>query len=99
MLAAWGVSYTRNRAFQTALTEASARAEQQFREAGVDLTQVREDDADLRAPSPRSTRCATCRAAMPNGDRRPVAGDDLRPLSGLGSASGRRRRIAMRCAA
>jgi len=52
VLAAWGVSYTRNRAFQTALTEASARAEQQFREAGVDLTQVREDDADLRAAIP-----------------------------------------------
>ncbi len=52
VLTAWGVSFVRNRAFQSALAGQTARAEQQFRDAGVDLTQVREDDADLRAAIP-----------------------------------------------
>jgi len=52
VLAAWGVSYVRNRTFQNALAERAALAERQLRDAGVDLVQVREDDADLRAAIP-----------------------------------------------
>jgi type VI secretion system protein ImpL len=48
----WGVSFARNRAFQADLAARSAAAEAQLREAGVDLRQVREDDADLRAALP-----------------------------------------------
>ncbi|QNQ09574.1 type VI secretion system membrane subunit TssM [Sphingomonas alpina] len=49
---AWGVSFARNRAFQAELARQTVVAEKQFREAGVDLAQVREDDADLRAAIP-----------------------------------------------
>lgn len=52
VLTAWGISYARNRTFQNDLTQQTARAEAQLREAGVDLTQVRGDDADLRAAIP-----------------------------------------------
>lgn len=52
VLAGWGVSYARNRSFQSALTTQTAKAEAQLREAGIDLTQVRGDDADLRAALP-----------------------------------------------
>ena len=52
VLAAWGVSYAQNRAFQADLAAGATKAEAQLREAGVDLTQVREDDADLRAAIP-----------------------------------------------
>lgn len=52
VLAAWGVSYGRNRAFQNEVAEQAGFAERQLREAGVDLVQVREDDADLRAALP-----------------------------------------------
>lgn len=52
VLIAWGTSYARNRAFQNMLTEQTAIAEGQLREAGADLTQVREDDADLAAAIP-----------------------------------------------
>lgn len=52
VLAAWGVSYARNRAFQSDLADRTAAAAAQLRDAGVDLTQVREDDADLRAALP-----------------------------------------------
>ena len=52
VLAAWGVSYARNRAFQNELAAKSAAIETQLRDAGVDLRQVREDDADLRAALP-----------------------------------------------
>jgi type VI secretion system protein ImpL len=52
VLAAWGVSYARNRSFQSELADRTAAAATQLREAGVDLTQVREDDADLRAALP-----------------------------------------------
>jgi type VI secretion system protein ImpL len=52
VLAVWGVSFARNRAFQNQLAQATAAAETQLRDAGVDLTQVREDDADLRATIP-----------------------------------------------
>jgi len=52
VLAAWGVSYVRNRAFQNDLAARAALAEGQLREAGIDLRQVREDDADPRAALP-----------------------------------------------
>ena len=52
VLAAWGVSYARNRSFQNDLAERAGLAERQLRDAGVDLVQVREDDADLRAALP-----------------------------------------------
>jgi len=52
ILAAWGISYAANRAFQNDLAAKTATAEGQLRDAGVDLTQVREDDADLRAALP-----------------------------------------------
>ncbi len=52
VLTAWGFSYARNRAFQNRLAERAQLAENQLREAGVDLVQVREDDADLRAALP-----------------------------------------------
>ncbi|MEG3088582.1 type VI secretion system membrane subunit TssM [Sphingomonas sp. PB4P5] len=52
LLTAWGVSYARNRSFQDDLAKQTTAAEQQFRDAGVDLRQVREGDADLRAALP-----------------------------------------------
>jgi type VI secretion system protein ImpL len=52
VLAAWGVSFARNRAFQNDLADRAGVAERQLRDAGVDLVQVREDDADLRASLP-----------------------------------------------
>ncbi|WP_457312764.1 type VI secretion system membrane subunit TssM [Sphingomonas sp. UYAg733] len=52
VLAAWGVSYVRNRSFQDDLAKQTAAAEAQFRDAGVDLRQVRDGDADLRAALP-----------------------------------------------
>lgn len=52
VLTAWGISYARNRAFQNELAARAQLAENQLREAGVDLVQVREDDADLRAALP-----------------------------------------------
>lgn len=52
VLGAWGVSFARNRAFQADLGRRTAVAEAQLRDAGVDLAQVREDDADLRAALP-----------------------------------------------
>lgn len=52
VLGAWGVSYARNRSFQADLATRTLAAATQLRDAGVDLTQVREDDADLRAALP-----------------------------------------------
>lgn len=52
VLAAWGISYSRNRAFQDDLAQRSAAAEKQLRDAGFDLTHVGEGDADLRAALP-----------------------------------------------
>ncbi len=52
VLTAWGISYARNRSFQNALAQRAQVAENQLREAGVDLVQVRDDDADLRAALP-----------------------------------------------
>lgn len=52
VLAAWGVSYARNRGFQNAVAAQAVVAESQLREAGVDMKQVRDGDADLRAALP-----------------------------------------------
>ncbi|MGI4732256.1 MAG: type VI secretion system membrane subunit TssM [Janthinobacterium lividum] len=52
VIALWGVSYARNRAFQAHLAAGAAGAEQKLRDAGVDLAQVRDGDADLRAALP-----------------------------------------------
>ena len=52
VMMAWGFSFVRNRTFQADLARQTQTAEKQFRDAGVDLAQVREDDADLRAALP-----------------------------------------------
>ena len=52
VLAAWGVSYARNRAFQNQVAQQAAQAEHQLSAAGIDLNQVREDDPDMRAALP-----------------------------------------------
>ncbi len=49
---AWGVSFARNRSFQNDLLAKTETARGQFREAGIDLQQVRESDGDLRAALP-----------------------------------------------
>lgn len=51
-VALWGVSYARNRAFQNDLLAKTNAAAGQLRDAGVDLKQVRDGDADLRATLP-----------------------------------------------
>ena len=51
-LGAWSVSYARNRAFQSDLTEKTQAAATQLRDTGADLKQVRDGDADLRATLP-----------------------------------------------
>ncbi|PSJ36837.1 type VI secretion system membrane subunit TssM [Allosphingosinicella deserti] len=50
--AAWGVSFARNRDFQASLLAGAETARTQFREAGIDLKQVRQSDGDLRAALP-----------------------------------------------
>ncbi len=52
VLAAWGVSFARNRGFQNDLAGKAAAADAQLRDAGIDLAQVRENDPDLRAALP-----------------------------------------------
>ena len=49
---AWGVSFARNRAFQNELLAKTGEAEAAMRDSGVDLKEVRESDADLRAALP-----------------------------------------------
>ncbi|WP_326523459.1 type VI secretion system membrane subunit TssM [Sphingomonas sp.] len=51
-ISAWGVSFARNRAFQNDLLAKSNDASNLMRDAGVDLKQVRDGDADLRATLP-----------------------------------------------
>ena len=51
-LAGWGVSYARNRGFQSDLLARSGDAESAMRESGVDLKEVSDSDADLRAALP-----------------------------------------------
>lgn len=51
-LSAWGVSFARNRAFQNDLLAKSNEAGTLMRESGVDLKQVRDGDAELRAALP-----------------------------------------------
>jgi type VI secretion system protein ImpL len=52
VLTAWGVSFARNRSFQQAETKQAEQAEQQLHDAGFDMRQVRDNDADLRAALP-----------------------------------------------
>ncbi|WP_068079677.1 type VI secretion system membrane subunit TssM [Novosphingobium rosa] len=52
VLALWGVSFARNRMFQSDLLEQTSKAGTQLHEAGIDLKQVREGDGDLRAALP-----------------------------------------------
>lgn len=49
VFALWGVSFTRNRMFQAELLAKTEVVQGQFRDAGIDLKQVREGDGDLRA--------------------------------------------------
>lgn len=51
-ISAWGISFARNRAFQNDLLARSSDAATKFRDAGVDLKQVRDGDADLRGILP-----------------------------------------------
>lgn len=48
----WGISYAANRTFQHDLSSRAAAASAQLHEAGVDLTQVRDGDAELAAALP-----------------------------------------------
>lgn len=51
-ISAWGISFARNRAFQSDLLTRTEEASTKLREAGADLKQVRDGDADLRALLP-----------------------------------------------
>ncbi len=51
-ISAWGISFARNRAFQNDLLAKTGDASSKFRDAGIDLKQVRDGDADLRAVLP-----------------------------------------------
>lgn len=51
-LVAWGVSFFSNRGFQAAMLERSTAAEGEIKQAGVDMVEVRESDADLAAALP-----------------------------------------------
>jgi len=51
-LGAWGVSFARNRSFQNDLLAKTDAAETAMRDSGVDVKEVRETDADLRAALP-----------------------------------------------
>ena len=52
VITTWGVSFAQNRSFQKQLAQQAALAGGQLRDAGIDLNQVRDDDADLRAALP-----------------------------------------------
>ncbi|RHW17004.1 type VI secretion system membrane subunit TssM [Sphingomonas gilva] len=51
-LGAWGVSFAKNRSFQNDLLAKSTEANGLFKQSGVDLQEVRDSDADLRAALP-----------------------------------------------
>lgn len=51
-LGLWGVSFANNRSFQGELDGKTAAAHAALKDAGVDLVQVRDGDADLRAALP-----------------------------------------------
>ena len=51
-LSLWGVSFANNRSFQGDLDAKTTAAHAALKEAGVDLVQVRDGDADLRAALP-----------------------------------------------
>ena len=48
----WGVSYARNRSFQTGVLTQTNATEGALKQSGVDLREVRDSDADLRAALP-----------------------------------------------
>jgi type VI secretion system protein ImpL len=52
LLAAWSVSFSRNRGFQSELLDAGGGVAAQMRDIDVDVAQVRQDDADLRQALP-----------------------------------------------
>lgn len=51
-ITAWGVSFARNRSFQNDMLAKAGDAQTQLHDSGVDLKQVRDGDADLRAALP-----------------------------------------------
>ena len=51
-LGLWGISFAQNRAFQSDLLAKTTAAQAMLKEAGVDMKQVRDGDADLRAAIP-----------------------------------------------
>jgi type VI secretion system protein ImpL len=51
-LAGWGVSFAKNRSFQNELLARTTEAQNAVKEAGVDMKEVRDGDADLRAALP-----------------------------------------------
>ena len=59
VLAGWGVSYGKNRGFQRSLLAGSGEAETAMHEAGIDLKEVRDGDADLQAVLPALNRLRT----------------------------------------
>jgi type VI secretion system protein ImpL len=52
VLLAWGVSFLRNREFQSALLTGAQQAQTLVRDAGIDLVEVRETDPDLEQALP-----------------------------------------------
>lgn len=56
VFAGWGVSYAKNRAFQGDLLAETTSAEAALKESDVDLKEVRDGDADLRAALPALNR-------------------------------------------
>ena len=51
-LGAWGASFARNRAFQGEMLAKANEARQLMQQSGVDMKEVRDSDADLRAALP-----------------------------------------------
>ena len=51
-MAAWGVSFARNRSFQGEMLQSATQANQQLKQDGIDLVEVRESDPDLRQALP-----------------------------------------------
>ena len=80
----WGISYAANRTFQHDLSSRAAAASAQLHEAGVDLTQVRDGDAELTAALPGLDALR----ALPGGyAARRAGGPPLRQRFGLYQSS------------
>ena len=80
-MSAWGVSFAKNRSFQNDLLARSTDAETAIKESGVDLKEVRDSDADLRAALPALNAMRDLpRGYAARAERRAAARHDVRAL-------------------